>query len=74
MSNTDKIKENLSYKKKNLYESGDESLVQKINAFAEQYKNYLNKTKTEREAVSVTVDMAKSCGYTKYKLGSAIND
>ena len=44
--------EQFSYKRTNVYEVADEVLMQDIFAFAEEYKTFLGKAKTEREACS----------------------
>lgn len=62
--------EELTYKKKNAIFSAD---IDEIFSYAERYKSYLNITKTEREAIKVSVDMAKNHGFTEYKLGQKIN-
>ena len=69
MINKSKNAEVLLYKKKNVYTSCSQS---DVFSFAEAYKSYLNITKTEREAVKVTVDMAKKHGFSEYKLGDEI--
>lgn len=70
MNNTEtNSTENLLYKKKNVYDVVEKNDIEN---FAIGYKSYLNITKTEREAVKVTVDMAKKHGFSEYKLGDAI--
>ena len=66
--------EKLVYKKQNIYHIADNVQVNNINTFAEKYKSYLNITKTEREAVKVTCDMAKEKGFSEYKLGEEIKE
>ncbi len=62
--------EKLAYKKQNVFSVYDKT---DVFSFAEKYKSYLNITKTEREAVKVTVDMAKKYGFSEYKIGSKIS-
>ena len=40
--------------------------------FCESYKAFLNKAKTEREAVITTVTMAEKCGFTEFKKGMSL--
>ena len=65
--------EKLSYKKKNVFEQANAEKVKSIYGYAEGYKKYLDASKTEREAVSASVALAKSRGYTEYKLGDKIS-
>ena len=69
MINNVKNTEDLLYQKKNVYKN---SSKEDVFSFSENYKSYLNITKTEREAVKVTVDMAKKYGFTEYTLGDKI--
>lgn len=43
--------------------------IKKADKFAEDYKCFLDKAKTEREAVAETVKMAEEHGFIKYKQG-----
>ena len=67
-----KLNEELTYSKKNVYEQCDEEKLEKIMKYAEGYKKYLDAAKTEREAVKVTVELAEVNGYTEYKFGDAL--
>lgn len=61
---TDKeLFENLSFKRKNVYEVMDENAKNEMNAFCEDYKAFLNKGKTERECVAEAVKLAEANGY-----------
>ncbi len=64
--------EKLSYKKKNIFEEASAEKVKAIFDYNEGYAKYLDDAKTEREAVKVSVEMAKKNGYTEYKLGEKI--
>ena len=44
----------------------DADMKQKANAFAEGYKNFLNKAKTEREAAAQSAEMLKAAGYVEF--------
>lgn len=62
----------LTYKKKNVY-AVDNSALKQIFEYAEGYKAFLDKTKTEREAVTETIAMVERAGYKQYKLGDKIS-
>ena len=64
--------EELSYKKKNVFEEADEKTKNKIFAYAEGYKTFLDNAKTEREACDYAVELAKKCGFTEYKFGDKL--
>ena len=65
--------EALSYKKKNIYETATPEKINTIMEYAKGYAKYLDEGKTEREAVAVTVEMAKAAGYTEYSFGDKIS-
>ncbi len=65
--------EELSYKKKNVFEEADAEKIKAIYDYAEGYKSFLDGAKTEREATDLAIDMAKKNGYTEYKLGDKIS-
>ncbi len=67
-----KIFDSLAYSKKNIYEEACPEKIKKIFDYSEGYKNYLDKAKTEREAVKATIEMAKANGFTEYKLGDKL--
>ena len=64
--------EKLSYKKKNIYEEATPEKIKAIYDYAEGYKNYLDNSKTEREATETAIELAKANGFTEYKLGDKI--
>ena len=70
--NAQELSEKLLYKKQSVYEKAGEQVTEAAYAFAEPYKAYLDAAKTEREAVAVSVEMAKAHGFTPYKLGDAL--
>ena len=51
----------LSYKKKNIYEEATPEKIKAIYDYAEGYKAYLDKSKTEREATEAAIEMANLC-------------
>ena len=63
----------LSYKKKNVYEEADAEKIRKIFDYSEGYKEYLDLSKTEREAVEHSIFLAEQNGYTEYKLGDKLS-
>jgi len=58
-----KIEKELTYKKRNCWDEWSEAEQKKALAFSENYKDFLNKAKTEREAIIVGVDILKKKGY-----------
>lgn len=67
------LKEKLFLDRKNGYRLIDEAEESKISAFAEDYKNFLNTAKTEREAVCKAVEVLKANGFTEYRKGMKLN-
>lgn len=63
----------LTYKKQNIYATASAEERKRIFDYCEGYKTFLDKGKTEREAVAETVAMAEQAGYKAYKLGDKIN-
>lgn len=68
-----KLYEELSYKKKNIFENATPEQIQNILNYAEGYKKFLDDAKTEREAVTVSIEMAKKEGFSEYRLGDALS-
>ena len=62
----------LEYKKETVYKKADESIVKAAFAYAEDYKKYLDNSKTEREAVKTSIALIEAKGYREYKLGDKI--
>ncbi len=71
-TNGQKMFEELSYKKKNIYEEASPEKIKEIYEYASSYMKYLDESKTEREAVVTSVKMLEDNGYTEYKLGDKI--
>ena len=67
-----KMMEQLSYGKKNVYEEASAEKIDKIYEYARGYSTYLDLAKTEREAVIESIRMLQNAGYTEYKLGDKI--
>ncbi len=68
-----KMLEELSYKKKNVFEEASAEKTKEIYDYSVGYMSYLDAAKTEREATEVTIEMAKAQGYTEYNLGDKIS-
>ena len=64
--------EELSYVKKNVFEAYDAEKIEKIFAYAEGYKQFLDDAKTEREAVRCGIAMAEAAGFSAYTLGEEL--
>ncbi len=66
------MKEKLFYNHRNVYEVVDPKEVDKINDYAEGYMKFLNKVKTEREAVIEGIAMAEKEGFVPYTMGMPV--
>ena len=69
--NANEWKEKLYLQKKNGGLVLSEEELQKADAFCEEYKNFLNSSKTEREAVHYAVARAEKLGFTPFDAGKA---
>ena len=73
-----KLEKQLSFEKRNCWETWDEKETKKAMDFSEGYKKFLNEAKTEREAVVTGVKMAEQNGfknlnsYKKLKAGDKV--
>ena len=61
-----------AYKRTNVYEVASEELKKSIFDFAEGYKVFLNKAKTEREACEYVENAAKAHGYKVFNFGMTL--
>ncbi len=59
----DELKKNLFYKSENAGEVLKETEIKKADKFCEDYKKFLDSSKTEREAVASVVKIAEANGY-----------
>ena len=72
------LQEKLFMKQKNAYLRMDENEVEKVNSFCEDYKQYLNDAKTEREACLLAIKIAEENGFipfdknASYKAGDKV--
>ena len=73
MSNIKDLKEKLFCPKKNLYLKIDDEQFKKAKDFSESYKNFLNSSKTEREAVAFFVKKANEKGFKGLDLNKKYN-
>lgn len=65
-SKAEELKEKLFYVPKHASEVVSQSETDKADEFCEEYKSFLNKAKTEREAVIYVLDKAKENGYVEF--------
>ena len=62
-------RDELFYKKKQIFDTIDEKEVARADAYCEEYKSFLDKSKTERESVSEATRLALESGFVQYKRG-----
>ena len=65
------LKEKLFYERKNGRLTADDATLSAADEYCEGYKNYLNLSKTEREAAKVSIEMAKEKGFKPFELGKS---
>ena len=65
--------EKLSYSRKNVFECASSEKIKAIYDYSIGYMNYLDKSKTEREATVESVLMLEAAGFTEYKFGDRIS-
>ena len=63
----------LTYQKKNVYEVADEAQMGCIETFSQKYKDFLAYSKTERDAVRLSVAMAERAGYRPFRFGDPLS-
>ncbi len=66
-------KEDLIYEKKTVYERGGKELCDRAYDYAKGYMTYLDKGKTEREALNYSIALCEERGYRPYRLGDPIH-
>ncbi|MDD7428308.1 MAG: aminopeptidase [Oscillospiraceae bacterium] len=66
------LQEKLCMKRKNGLLKADEAVMEKTGKFCEGYKDFLDRSKTEREAVEYAVSAAEKKGYVPFKKGMAL--
>ena len=68
----DDLRKNLFYEQKNGYDLiGTEEHIEAEN-YCRGYMSFLNDSRTEREAVSNAIALARSCGFEEYRPGMAL--
>jgi len=65
-SYVEKLTEELLINRKNGFMDVTDEQIEKADQFCEGYKNFLNKAKTEREAVTVTIAYAEKNGFVPF--------
>lgn len=68
-SEAKKLKEKLLINYKNSGLTLSHEFMSETDAFCEDYKRFLDKSKTERQAVNTSIAMAKEHGYAEYEKG-----
>ena len=64
--------EELVFKKKHFLEKAPKDYADRMTTYAESYKTFLDRSKTEREAVATAVGMAEKNGYRPYRFGDKV--
>ena len=72
MKTAKELKDELFYVKKNVYQLTDKANVEAAFDYSTGYKAYLDKAKTEREAVKTSIELAEKAGFKPYTLGQAL--
>lgn len=62
----------LTYERKNVYQTASEEKMKEIFDYSEGYKAFLNAAKTEREAVREGIRIAEENGYRPYDLSARV--
>ena len=73
MSESIKLADKLQMKKTNIFETADAEKKQRIFDFSDGYMNFLDESKTEREATEYAITLAKASGFTEYRLGEPLS-
>ena len=58
--------------KKNIWKNANEEKISAIMSFAEEYKDYISKGKTERLCVDEAIKVAEKAGFKAYQAGSSV--
>ncbi len=62
----------LKYERKNVYKEADGKQLEKIYAFAEDYKKFLDSSKTERDAALAAQRLAEEAGYKPFSFSEKL--
>ncbi len=68
----DALRENLTYKRTNAYSVLTDEEIVKMNEYAKGYCKYLDSSKTEREAVKTSIEIAEANGFVPYSFGDKL--
>lgn len=68
----EELKNEITYKKESFYKEQSAEMLAKAHEFAKDYVKYLDASKTEREAVTSAIALAKAEGFVEYKMGDKI--
>jgi len=63
------VRDTLFYKQKNGYDLIDTQERLAVETYSREYMQFLNNARTEREAVSIAIELAESQGFVEYKYG-----
>ena len=66
------LRDELFYKKQSLFDVRSIAELDEAREYAKGYAQYLDNSKTEREAVKTTAALLKDRGYTEYKMGDKV--
>lgn len=67
------LKEKLLFNRKNAVYNMSEEEIAECDSFCEDYKDFMDKAKIEREAVVYAIELLKKNGYVEYKKGMKLN-
>ena len=66
------LADKLFYRKKNYFEEADDKEIENCYAFAEDYKKFIDISKTERETCQNAVEIAVKAGFKEFKFGDKL--
>lgn len=66
------LRDELFYKKQSLFDVRSIAELDEAREYAKGYAQYLDNSKTEREAVKTTAALLRDRGYTEYKMGDKV--
>lgn len=67
------LKDKLLFKRKNAVYNMSEKELTECDSFCEDYKDFMDKAKIEREAVVYSIELLKKNGYVEYKKGMKLS-
>ncbi len=73
LTENEKLQQQLSYKKTNIFEKATDAELNEIFSYASGYMAFLDKAKTEREAVKAAIEAAQAKGFTPYVFGEKLS-